>query len=78
MKDNFDRDELIPDFEERIEKFEEYFNDPDQEHKIFTELGFTYVDDGCDGYCPECAQKNICSVYPDLREEWDNILLNLN
>lgn len=78
MKDNFDNDELIADFKERVEKFEEYYNDPDQKHKIFTELGFTYVDDGCDGFCPECEQKNICSVYPDLKDEWDSILLNLN
>lgn len=36
MKDNFDRDELGVDFEDRVEKFGEYFNEPDQEHKIFT------------------------------------------
>ena len=78
MKDNFNNDELIADFKERVEKFEEYFNDPDQKHKIFTELGFTYVDDGCDGFCPKCEQKNICKVYPDLKDEWDSILLNLN
>ena len=53
MKDNFDKDELIADFMDKVEKFEEYFNDPDQKHKIFTEIGFTYVDDGCDGLLPK-------------------------
>ncbi len=74
MKDNFDSDAFNTDFNDRVEKFEEYFNDPAREHKIFTELGFTYVDDGCDGFCPECEQKNLCKVYPELKEEWDNIL----
>jgi len=60
------------------QKFEEYFHDPEQQHKIFTELGFTYVDDGCDGYCPKCGQKNDCSVYPDIKEGWNDILLNMN
>jgi len=78
MRDNFDRDELREDFEERVEKFEEYLNDPEQKHKIFTELGFTYVDDCCDGYCPKCEQKNTCNVYPDIKEEWDNALQNQN
>lgn len=75
MKDNFDKDTLSAYFKDRVEKFKEYFNDPEQNHKIFTELGFIYVDDGCDGFCPECEQKNICKVYPELKEEWDSVLL---
>jgi len=46
------------DFKERVEKYEQYSKDPKEFHKIFTELGFTYVDDGCDGYCPECEKKD--------------------
>jgi hypothetical protein len=28
-------------FEERVEKFEKYSKDPEQQYKIFSELGFT-------------------------------------
>lgn len=62
-------------FEERVEKFEEYSKDPEQCHKIFSELGFTYVEDGCDGFCPECEQKDTCQVYPELKDEWEQVLL---
>ncbi len=41
------------DFKERVEKCEQYSKNPKEFHKIFTELGFSYVDDGCDGFCPE-------------------------
>jgi len=74
MRNNFDSDELIEYFHDKVEKFEEYFNDPDQEHKIFTELGFKLVEDGCDGFCPECEQTYACKVYPDLKDEWNSIL----
>jgi len=47
-------------------------NKNEQEHKIFTELGFTRVDDGCDGFCPECEQMTTCQVYKEeLKEEWE-------
>lgn len=34
--------------------FEAYSRDEFDYPKIFSELGFTFVDDGCGGYCPEC------------------------
>lgn len=68
--------ELI--FKERIKKFDEYFNDPEQYHKIFSELGFTWVDDGCNGFCPECEQKEDCAVYPELKDEWAAVLSEAN
>jgi hypothetical protein len=40
--------------------------DPKQHSKIFAELGFTYVDDGCEGECEVCEQKTDCTVYPEL------------
>lgn len=57
-------------FKDTVEKFEQYYNDPEQFHKISTELGFTYVDDGCDGFCPECKQKSECEVYKEIKDEW--------
>ena len=53
-------------FEEKVEKFGEYMHDPEQHGKIFTELGFTFVDDGCEGNCDACEQKADCTVYPEL------------
>jgi hypothetical protein len=44
MVDKQEEDKLI----QRIELFERYLNDPDQHHKIFTELGFSYLVDECD------------------------------
>ena len=61
------------DFKERVEKYEQYSKDPKEFHKIFTELGFTYVDDGCDGYCPECEKKDDCKVYLELKDDFKDI-----
>lgn len=44
-------------FKEKVEKYEQYYKNPKEFHKIFTELGFSYVDDGCDGFCPELEQR---------------------
>jgi hypothetical protein len=63
MKSNLDKRKLRAQFKARVEKFEQYFNDPEQFNKIYTELGFAYVEDGCDGFCPECEQMLKCKVY---------------
>jgi hypothetical protein len=41
-------------FQEVVKEFDKYFHDPEQFYKIFSELGFSYVDDGCDGACDHC------------------------
>ena len=53
-------------FDEKVEKFGQYMDDPEHHSKIFTELGFTYVDDGCDGDCDSCDQRAGCTVYPEV------------
>jgi hypothetical protein len=58
-------------FEERVEKFEKYYADPEQHYKIFSELGFSYVEDGCDGFCPECEQKKNCKTCAEIG--WDKL-----
>ena len=58
-------------FKKTVEKFERYYNDPEQFHKIFTELGFNYVEDGCDGFCPECEQMLECEAYKEIKVEWE-------
>ena len=65
-----DSNHLSSEVKNRVEKFEQYFNDPEQFNKIFTELGFTYVEDGCDGFCPECEQMMKCKVYKEIKDEW--------
>ena len=61
------------DFKEIVKKFDQYYNNPKEFHKIFTELGFSYVDDGCDGYCPECEKKDACETYPELKDYFKDI-----
>jgi hypothetical protein len=55
-------------FEEIVEKFDEYMHDPEQLNKIFSELGFSYVDDECEGDCPHCEKKNSCTVYANTKD----------
>ena len=71
MKSNLDKGKLSAHFKDKVEKFEQYYDDTEQFHKIFTELGFTYVDDGCDGFCPECEQMLKCEVYKEIKDEWE-------
>jgi hypothetical protein len=68
MKDNLDEEALRAYFNDTVEKFEKYYNDPEQFHKIFTELGFIYVDDGCDGFCPECEQMLRCEAHKEIMD----------
>jgi hypothetical protein len=54
-------------FEEKVEKFGEYMHDPEQHGKIFSELGFTFVDDVCEGECESCCTKADCTVYKSVK-----------
>ena len=76
MEDDLDKETLRKYFNETVEKFAKYYNDHEQHRKIFTELGFTYVDDGCDGFCPECEQKLTCEFYKELKDEWKGLCRN--
>ena len=58
-------------FEETIEKLGKYQHDPKQFNKIFSELGFSYADDGCEGDCYACEKKNGCTMYADIKN-WDS------
>ncbi|MFO0793297.1 MAG: hypothetical protein U0586_04455 [Candidatus Brocadiaceae bacterium] len=73
MKNIYQKDALRKYFNETIEKFKQYLNDPEQHHNIFTEPGFTYIDDGCDGFCPKCKQKMTCEAYEELKDEWEGL-----
>lgn len=42
--------------------------DPEQHGKIFSELGFTFVDDGCEGDCEGCEKKPDCTVYESVKD----------
>ncbi len=58
-------------FKEKLEKFEQYFHDPEQFYKIFSELGFSYVDDGCTGACECCERKDTCETYAEIKGKID-------
>ena len=76
MEDDLDKETLRKYFNETVEKFEKYYNDHEQHPKIFTELGFTLVEDGCDGFCPQCKQKLTCDLYDEFKDEWEALYRN--
>jgi hypothetical protein len=56
-------------FQEVVKEFYKYFHDPDQFYKIFSELEFSYVDDGCDGACDHCKQEDTCETYAEINSK---------
>ncbi len=58
-------------FRERVERFERCARDEALYGRLFSELGFTFIDDGCEGYCPDCERRAVCEVYPELKGEWE-------
>lgn len=62
-------------FRERVERFEAYSRDEAEYPKIFSELGFTFVDDGCGGTCPICENRATCPTYPELKAEWEALTM---
>jgi len=65
MTDKQEEDKLI----KRIDLFERYLNDPDKHHKIFTELGFSYMVDECDFNCADCKEKLTCEVFAEFEDD---------
>jgi len=61
-------------FRRRAELFEADNRDEAKYPKIFSELGFTFIDDGCDGFCPECPNQRTCDAYPELKAGWAELL----
>lgn len=59
-------------FRKRVELFECYYQDPDQHHKIFTELGFSYIVDDCDGNCLDCKDQATCEVFAEIKDDEEN------
>jgi hypothetical protein len=78
MKDNRSKMELKACFDDAVKNFKHYHNRLDQYRKIFTELGFAYVNYRCSGFCPECEQKMRCLVYEELKDEWEVLYPNIN
>jgi hypothetical protein len=54
-------------FEEHVKEFTGYHKNPDELSKIFTELGFRYVKDGCSGNCVPCKKKAHCATYREIK-----------
>lgn len=62
------------DFKGVSEKFDEYYRDPSQEHKVFTELGFSWHDD--EEFCAACDRNGSCPTHPQDKEMYVNGRLN--
>jgi hypothetical protein len=43
------------------------FSDPKEFNKVFTELGFSYVEDDCGGNCIKCKKKDNCETYTEIK-----------
>ncbi len=46
--------------------------DSEQFLDIFAEFDFTDIEDGCDGFCPECELISKCENYQEIKDEWDS------
>lgn len=70
-----DGEELEPSdpFRAQVEAFNRCAQDKGEFPRIFSELGFTFVDDGCDGTCPDCDREATCEVVPELKAEWEEL-----
>lgn len=56
-----------------LEKFEQYYNDIEHLHKVFTELNFICIEETHDGFCPECKEMSKCKVFKEIKDEWERI-----
>ena len=59
-------------FEEQVKKFTQFYKNPNEFSKIFTELGFSYAKDGCSGNCIPCRKKASCETYSEIKECFNN------
>ncbi len=50
------------DFKETVGKFEQYAQNPEEQHKVFTELGFEWHDD--EEICLTCDRNGSCPDHP--------------
>jgi hypothetical protein len=63
-------------FEGVVEKFGEYERDPKQQHKVFTELGFSWHDD--EDICFSCQRNGSCPDHPQDKGLYVNGRLNMD
>ena len=59
-------------FEDQVKLFTKFYKNPGEFSKIFTELGFTYVKDGCTGNCIPCKKKKSCETYRKIMKCFKN------
>ncbi len=69
MRDNIEKEMIKKRVHKAAKNFNESFNDPLKFNKIYKELGFSYGDDSCNGYCPECEKMYRCDIYKEIRDE---------
>lgn len=73
MKENRYKDALKKYYKNIIRQFDAYSIDPDDFNRIFTELWFTHVEEGCEGFCLECEKILECETYKEFKGDWDSL-----
>ena len=57
-------------YRKTVERFDDEAN-ADKEYKtLSTDSGFSYVVEGCDGFCPECKLVLKCETYDKIKDTW--------
>ena len=51
---------------EIVKKFNPHLMNPKEFKKIFTELGFSPLEDECGGNCIKCKKKDSCKTYSKI------------
>lgn len=55
----------------RLKKYDQYFELPVHFYKIPEEQGFPFMSDACNGFCPECEKMLQCETYKETKDAWD-------
>ncbi len=61
-------------FRTKGNNLEHYFNYHKKFH-LFPNLSFIYIEDTCDGFCPDCKEMPRCEFYKELKDEWEGFYL---
>jgi hypothetical protein len=64
------------DFQETVQKFKQYSESSVDQHRVFTELGFSWHDD--EEFCLTCDRNGNCPDHPGEGDRYVNGRLNLN
>ncbi|OGW37368.1 MAG: hypothetical protein A2Y97_05720 [Nitrospirae bacterium RBG_13_39_12] len=70
--EKIERDQINVYSDDTPEKFV-HTNEPEVLQKIISELGSTYIEEGCDGLCLECDQVSTCEAHKKIIDAWEKL-----